>query len=223
MRRIYTSGLRPGAVFGAAVNGASDAELKRTRSILSSAHSPSHGGTSLTLKLALHGDPAWKLVVAPALQWSRILWQAVTDPTNALIDTVELVRLWYAAEPLQATTWRSSTGPLQRVELSLRRIGWLVVSPFIWRDDLGRELHLAEHSPNMLGLYLKEAVQRDIERKAAHKLGPLFHGRRACLVLARQLGVRSLRKLDARGRFLVRAASCGALWTADRAWEAGYA
>ena len=143
-------GLRPGATFGAAVNGMSDLELQQIRGVLGSALSPSHGGCSLTFKLALCGDPAWKASVAPALQWVSAVWSSINDSHTAIFGTAELTSRWNAARPLEASSWKHSTGPLQRTVLSLRRIGWEATNAFEWQDDLGRAIRLWEHSPNLI-------------------------------------------------------------------------
>ena len=96
---IYTAGLRPGPTFGAPLNGFSDSELKQVCRILGSELSPSHRGTSLTFKLALHGDSVWKAAVAPALQWAAAVWSSINASPTATLDTPELAPLWAAARP----------------------------------------------------------------------------------------------------------------------------
>ena len=140
---------------------------------------------SLTRKLALRGDPAWRQAIAPVLPWVKAVWQAATEPELAYVSIIQLRRWWQAAKPEGATTWAASRGPLQRLFLSLRRVGWAIEDPFIWIDDRGRQIKLAEHSRRMIEDMLKEAIQRGHEHHAADNCGRQeFTGRRACFDIA---------------------------------------
>eukprot|EP00959_Pyramimonas_sp_CCMP1952_P269780 5640063-Pyramimonas_sp.AAC.1 len=60
MQKIYTAGVRPAAGYGAMVLGMSNTELQSLQRVLLAGKNPAHRGASLTAKLVLHGDPAWK-------------------------------------------------------------------------------------------------------------------------------------------------------------------
>ena len=77
--RIYVAGIRPAVGFGASVNGFSDYELLKMRRVVATSLAPNHGGASLTGRLAMHGDVCWTEVVAPALQWAKVLWRVVVE------------------------------------------------------------------------------------------------------------------------------------------------
>jgi hypothetical protein len=205
-RKIYIAGIRPGVGFGAGVNGRSCAELLRIRRALLTEYAPRAASASLTTKLVIHGDQAWAVALAPALQWVRILWGAVTQPDMADVGAKELCDLWLKAAPNRATTWRNSKGPLQRCVLCLRRIGWNARSATVWVDDLGEECHLTEHSPSMVGMLLQKANQRAWERKLATALG--LEGdanRRACLEVVSKETSRGRSKFDDWGKWLIHA------------------
>ena len=96
--RLYMVGIRPAASFGAPANGLSDSELLKLRRTLVSPITPCHGGVSLSAKLALMGDPAWKQAVAPVVAWVSAVWIAITQPQWARISIVELRTIWVQAD-----------------------------------------------------------------------------------------------------------------------------
>ena len=108
--RLYMVGIRPAVSFGAPVNGLSDSELLKLRRTLVSPITPCHGGVSLSAKLALMGDPAWKQAVAPVVAWVSAVWIAITQPQWARISIVELRSIWLQAEPEDVQTWAKSRG-----------------------------------------------------------------------------------------------------------------
>ncbi|CAK0879619.1 unnamed protein product, partial [Prorocentrum cordatum] len=74
--KIYRVGARPAYTFGVEVNGVNDAELLKLRRDYNKHAKPNHGGISASAKMVLLGDPAATQALAPALQWSRMVWAA---------------------------------------------------------------------------------------------------------------------------------------------------
>ena len=68
-------------------------ELSELRSVLVPGRAPSHRGASLTAKRVLHGGPAWRQAVAPALQGSNSIWQSTVDPKSAHFSFRDHVRI----------------------------------------------------------------------------------------------------------------------------------
>ena len=91
---------------------------------------PAVGGASLTARLAVHGDPLTKESCAPALLWHRQLWAAHHNRVGRRFNSAEeLGALWETVQPNHVKTWKTSKGPLARMALCLRRIGWRAKCP----------------------------------------------------------------------------------------------
>ena len=224
MGRIFSTGVAPSLGFGACVNGVTDGELKAARQILFAATPPVTPGTSLTAKLALLGDPAASLAIAPAVQWHRHVWRALCGLPGPKEPLTFWRRLWEDATQRLPKTWRGCRGPIAAAVLSLQRIGWRALDGFRWVDDRGQELALTGYSPRLLGMMLREGVQRQLERNLAVKAGLAPEGNpegvRAMVDVARSL-LRS-KKVDALGKGIIRSFFCGSIWTTERARENGY-
>eukprot|EP00959_Pyramimonas_sp_CCMP1952_P290959 6086343-Pyramimonas_sp.AAC.1 len=82
--RAHTTGIKMAAHYGVEVNGADDQELLAIRRQAMSHLAPPTRGVSLRAKLALHGELAVREAMAPALQWPKMIWQAVAFPSEAL-------------------------------------------------------------------------------------------------------------------------------------------
>eukprot|EP00959_Pyramimonas_sp_CCMP1952_P231838 4845355-Pyramimonas_sp.AAC.1 len=98
-------------------------ELKGARRVMLSHKIPRHKGCSITAKF-FSGDPVWRTGVAPALQRSHIVWLAVTDPVTSIYSVKGVCcQIWGAVPLIGDVCWRSSRGPIQRMQLSLFRLG----------------------------------------------------------------------------------------------------
>ncbi len=89
----------PATVYGAAVYGMDDKELKKLRSSMLAAKKPNVGGSSATMQLAVKGADSWAAALAPARMWCRLLWNAQTtqhDPTPGLPNTRHIAKCWEA-------------------------------------------------------------------------------------------------------------------------------
>eukprot|EP00959_Pyramimonas_sp_CCMP1952_P228311 4773919-Pyramimonas_sp.AAC.1 len=116
--------------------------MKQAQRVLLAYKSPYHQGVSFHAKLAFCGDPAWRAGVAPALQWAHIVWTALTSPSTSHYNIKELCQMWNIIPRGEGLSWKSSREPIQRMHLSLNRIGWQYVSALTWADDFNRVVHL---------------------------------------------------------------------------------
>ena len=202
-RHVFSAGVLPAMSYGGEVNGFSDREWRSTQRVAGAALAGAVSGRSLTATLLLHGDPTWRLAVAPALRWHREVWRAslldAGDPDTAAcagrvrFRTEDLCHMWTSVAATQHEWYRAdgtargsaTRGPIGATILSLERIGWYCESPVEWRDDLGTVRMLAEFSPVLFGSFLMESVRRLAERQLAEKVGdPQMEGKRACLDIA---------------------------------------
>ena len=225
MTRIFLSGARPAFGFGARVNGLNDVELRCSRRLLIAAHPPSSSGTSLTARLALHGDPCGNLSVAPALAWSAEVWRGACGRPGYYLSLGELGRLWREGRPHEVFRWTRVPGPMAAAVLSLRRVGLEVIDAFRWRTDRGAEIVLTMHSPRFVEDALAASIQRALERALAAKvgLGNLPNGVEARAVVDVVRSFCASKARSAMDKGLARSFFCGSIWTKTRAREAGYA
>ena len=146
------------------MNGYSEAQLKQLRVTLLKPQSPPHGGVSHRAKLVLNGDPAWQEALCSATTWHRLWWQALNNPEGALIDTLEMQRVWIQAVgytvPDAVLRYEDTIGPVQRVRTELQRIGWTSVSCQQWKDHYGRDLYLADTGPKAMQVLMKQAMRQ---------------------------------------------------------------
>ena len=145
MSRISMAGSRPSLAFGAKVNGVTDAEWAAARRILLAPADPVTSGTSLRAKVALVGDPAGGMAVAPILAWAQEVWRAATGAGGSHMAFPELRRVWEMSahafidgwQVPGPCAWRKVPGPVAACCLSMRRIGWRAMSPFKFVTDEG--------------------------------------------------------------------------------------
>jgi hypothetical protein len=204
----------------------------------------------LAMVLLWNGAPTADVEVAPVHQYAKMVWRAATRREESQMRSSALpdIRaMWEAASrdftPLAdrmlaarredgtippavaRATWARVRGPIAAAAVSLARIGWTFASPFVLRDAMGDEHELTTNSPQMIRDLLRDATRDDLERKVGAKFAAseeAFRGRRACLDLAIQNSRPSKSRTPQQcGAF--KSVACGALWTAMKAKERGYA
>ncbi len=232
--QIFTAGPMAEAVYGAAVNGLSGAEVQTLRRAAACAFSPRARGRSLTTVLLMAGAPTWKGEVECVLQYARQVWAAVRlgaeRPRSGELTLPQISAIWHGAveggvipEPGRRA-WAQVRGPIGAAQLTLQRVGWKFVGPFTIEDSNGEAVKLTETSPALLGQLLRRAVIQTMEASVGAKLAahdPRFEGRRVAVdhVTAQLSRDRSLSAAD---KAAYRSVACGALMTYSRAARSGY-
>jgi hypothetical protein len=160
------------AYYRAEVIGVNSIELQRARAAyMALVGSPARSG-SAALGLLAEGDPTWRQGLGPILTWSAICWKAATHPTfSAFIDIPRLGALAGAVVTQLPMTWSSVRGPLGAAHLSLKRVGWSFVTPFVIRSPQGLELALTAHSPALIQYHLTIAWKMQLGRTACKATG----------------------------------------------------
>ena len=146
-------------MYGVAVTGMDPAELLAAQSFFLKLVGARGGSRSRSVSLAAHADPMWRQGLAPALLWSKIVWQASMDHTRA--NPYPLSRLLKLAQPILSrppASWSQVRGPLVAAVLSFGRIGWSLHTPLIFQDPAGRRWHLTVFFPQILGLEASRAM-----------------------------------------------------------------
>ncbi len=246
---VFRAGLLPAAAYDAPIWGVSDKEALALRRLAAVAMSPRARGRSLALVHLWHGLPTADAEHAPAVQYSKMVWRAVTRREEAAMrgsSLSDLSAMWHAArvnfEPLveqifeerlddgtvppavARQIWAQVKGPIAAAAVTLARIGWRFNSPFQLIDNAGTEHTLTSASPTLIRDYLRDAMRDALERKVADRWTELdgqFAGRRACLDLAISAS-RPSRRVTHQQAACFRAVVCGAIWTAARARDLGY-
>ena len=138
------------------------------------------------------------------------------------MNVKQLCRIWwdvFGRYPI--VKWSSTLGPVQRMHVSLHRIGWRAHSPVAWTDDRGECIELLFNSPSMVARLLQDGVQRQHERDLAARWEG-FQGNRVCVDPILPLLTPASKKMTPQGKYLVATAFCGGLWDGKRCCEAGY-
>ena len=222
--KIFRTGARPALTFGVEITGLSDSEWSKLRRQYFQFVKPCHGGISASSKAVLFDDPSSRQALAPALQWSRMIWQAVLAPDAALVSLDQLRQWWTQAlhdRTLEDLEWSSSRGPLERAALCVRRIGWKIKQWDVWLDHRGVEVPLKQFTPGVLEKRMTAALQRQLELDLAAKRG-LPAGTRSSYDILRPFVRDRNSKFTSYQKFLVRSFALGGIWTRERARCRGY-
>ena len=73
--KVFSAGLKPGLTFGMEVTGCSDKLVELVRSTRAKAMQPYSGSASLSIKIALHGDPAESIMAPALLSFVKEVWE----------------------------------------------------------------------------------------------------------------------------------------------------
>ena len=235
---LFKSGVQSVGGYGVEVTGLSDTCLHRLRSWACAYMCPTRA--SRTAVFALDGDPTTTLSVAVACRWAREVWSSGWDLRALSIPHLSTI-FHEGLEARSVTRWSSCKGPVSAVALELARAGWEWPSAFMYRNDLGEDIHLTQVSPGLLREMFVASRGRQLCRALAARSGaapvpPPFSGsphqnpgpdRDAfCSFTAVdpspvQHVLRS-RRLDSRQKGALRRAFQSAIFTLDRMKECGY-
>ena len=217
-KAMYQAGLQQYSNFGGEVVGLDPQQLlAEQRQFVALAGSPASSASS-TMTLAMEGSPLWRQALGPLLTWSTVCWKAAVDGGFQLF--VDLPRLHQLAGRVLAclpTRWGDVRGPLGAAALSMKRIGWNFVHPFLVRTDTGVELALTAVSLALLGWHVRTAWKKYECRAAGRVL------RTDCQIdpTAYQKASRSA-ELKAHHKALLRAFLSQAVWSNHRLSSLGY-
>lgn len=158
-KKIVRAGMIPAGSYGSAGLGASLAEVRRARGIVSLPVRPAGQLCSVSLYSALtdHGaDPAFKLTNEPVMRWASLVWDKAMSLVDLDVALMHAQAKWDAAK----MPWQTVTGPAGALVGSLARIGWRALKADRLQARDGRVLHLAEVCPRTLG----KVIDRELER-----------------------------------------------------------
>jgi len=168
---VRTAGT-PALTYGVEVMGMSDTHLQSARVAIASALAPAAGGKNPdAVLLALDScgataDPAFDAHALPLRTWALAYWQQWQAPV--VLDAA----LCAAVASLQAaarTPWDKVAGPVSALVASVWRLGWSIISPQVFRDDLGRTIDVTIESPAQVGILARRSVRRwQLSRLAQH-------------------------------------------------------
>ena len=101
-------------------------------------------------------DPAFDAHALPIKAWTLAYWQ-YWQPWIVLDNAFD-----HAAASLQSvvrTPWDKVTGPVSALLASVWRLGWTVLGPRLFRDDLGDLVDIIAESPAKIGSIAKQSVR----------------------------------------------------------------
>ena len=211
-------------IFGAGVQGASEAALTRIQSTVGSCAFGRLGGASLTLNFLLSGlrdfDPVFALTLAPLKAWATEIWTGKADVLRKMaIAFAASVKVLEDGGKLEVR----APGPTISVLLALRRLGWRAESFQTWVTDRGVVLPLRETCPRSLEVLGRLAAERWQWRHLAEQYPDEFEGFEQggdAQPLQKALGAKS--PLTKPQRQLLKCAAIRRLWPEHRRAAEGY-
>ncbi|CAK0840907.1 unnamed protein product [Prorocentrum cordatum] len=173
---LWSTGLSPSVLHGAWVSGVDDGRLRLLRNSAAVLAGWSTGGgvtTYLASQANARYDPIFEASVPLVLRYAAWLWDNRVPPAR-------LQRAWLAleADMLERPSWFLAKGPIAATWLSLRLLGWDMVSSTQIRSDIGTVFSLLQVCPEDLRHHLFLGIQRwQGARVAQHVHLPLSDGR----------------------------------------------
>ena len=147
MHQIAKAALASGPLYGSSINGFSDSQIGRLRSMVRSSLVKAPGSRSAFVDLQLVGrhqvknDDAVAAAVSPPFMW-MIAWREKWLPHSVMKMSFDS-----AAALGDRLTWRAVAGPAAATLLSLKRAGWTTRASDVWATPRGEEVHLDSVSP----------------------------------------------------------------------------
>ena len=214
--KLFVSGVRPTATYGAEARGMANSQLLRLRKMQVAATFKQPAARSRTATLCLLGDAALPLAFAAVLRWARETWVANTSPRSTSIGLGELAAMWRTVARKWPRSFAQARGPIGAAKLELDRAGWLWPSPFVLQDDEGEFIQLTTWSPQAVKDRLFSSANRRNEAHFAQKHGAdevSFEAAKAFLASsANTVAAKTVAKTLVTGGF----------WPAQRLADAGY-
>ena len=168
--------------------------------------------------MILEDDPAWFGSIWTIIRYAQEVWLLHTGAYNHTLSWAEIRGAWESAfGPARKISWRRVAGPMMAMRLSLFRIGWSMNSFTELVDDFGVPISLTLTSPKLIGILLKQAVLRGLERDVASKEG--VPGR-ICFDIMKSAS--TSRRFSPLERACIRNVTTNAVWTMVRARSLGY-
>jgi len=156
--------------YGWDVMGISDTALRASRAAVATTLAPAAGGKNPDIILMVADcagssvDPAYDAFVLPIKRWALAWWQGWQPPATldaAMRAAVAMLRTC-ARSP-----WDKVAGPAAALAATVWRLGWGIVAPDRFVDDLGNVLDCRLDSPAAVHRLVKASVARWQFREAA--------------------------------------------------------
>ena len=221
---VVRAGPRASMVFGAGVQGATDAALTRIRSTVGACTFGPLGGSSLTLRYMTASvrdlDPVFAMTLGPLRAWAMAIWSGTAETLRKMAIAFDAgMEKMKKGMNIEA----QSPGPTFSVLIALRRLGWRADCFHTWVTDRGKLLPLKVVCPRSMMVHGQMAATRWQWRHVAAQYPEEFtdfdHGGDLGPVME-ALGKQHL--LTVPQQRLLRCAVTRRLWPDFRRAEAGY-
>ena len=99
-------------------------------------------------------DPIYRVTIPLAKMWLSLLWKG-------RVSFKDLRTIWAAYEERYGVPgWRYGKLPVAALALTLKRVGWKLLSPFQWQDHQGQMHEVLQEPPrNLIKLLVDACVQ----------------------------------------------------------------
>jgi len=144
--RIMRTAVLPSAVHGAAVTGVTDTTLRRLSSMAHSAFGKTSGRSAYARLYLSGGVPGGREAVAPIFDWAKAVFDRKV-PEDVLESAWRAAITEVGRAPNPQTEVR---GPAGATVAAALRLGWAMVSPFVFQEPTGNLLDTRAEAPGTL-------------------------------------------------------------------------
>ena len=149
--------------------GGSETNLSSTKKyaakVLGATQAMSTNALFLTQRADFH--PLYMATIAPLRTYLEFLWGGLLPIKQLAKGFASIV----ATINVASKPWAKVKGPVSATILSVRRIGWELLSPFTMVDHTGQQFSLWDYSPSMVVGRAKVGVLATTYVAAAKKFG----------------------------------------------------
>ena len=118
----------------------------------------------LLLQKSRYLHPAYAAHVVPMREWACRVYDAEINSTcdrkNRVSRMREAFNTQQAASDTEQCAWQQVKGPATALMATMRRIKWQPIAHDRWVTDTGEELDLKKTIPYLVGMKVREAVER---------------------------------------------------------------
>ena len=179
-------------------------------------------GRNMNRQRLVDGDQATALAYEPVLEWAKEI-QAMHRRDIGACTRGELSEYWLAARSRKTRRWADVTGPIDATWLTLRRLQWTWLSPWLVVDDKEMEIDLTLASTRLLRWHLQQSSRRQLEAQVSKQMqqrgwqdtGKALSSAAVRLILAEKQHSNSRKGI-------ARSLALGSWWTMGRWNRAGY-
>ena len=165
IRKILTAGVLPQVLHNAQVVGSTETELENTTVLMGQMLGVKKRNSTHAALLSMPGwsHPIYKVTIPLVKNWLQLIWKHEVQYS----DLNRIMDYYHSLGGLN--NWRRGKLPWAALTLTLKRVGWGILTPILWVDHQGRqrEVHL-EAPRDVLGSVREACTQWILQKIVKH-------------------------------------------------------